>query len=243
MRYKLPTLDLHGIYHVEVPELVNKFLEKNLENLPVLIITGNSDRMQKIVKDILEEIRAGGIIFNELSPEVQEELIQYSDDNKLYMGGKIDPSIFDDESYSKERITDEDGGISVEELGKKLADGGTEMVEHEGDIDRYSRQYGFDSEDLYKAFRDAGGEFEFEKELDESYASEDYESEENKRIDSIIQRVQSAPHWKTVAIIENTEPMWWEDRIIDNIKDLKNYNGVGETFDMIERVLNMSELR
>ncbi len=75
----------------------------------------------------------------------------------------------------------------------------------------------------------------------ESKASEDYESEENKRIDSIIQRVQSAPHWKTVAIIENTEPMWWEDRIIDNIKDLKNYNGVGETFDMIERVLNMSE--
>ena len=137
--------------------------------------------------------------------------------------------------------TPEDVGISVEELGKKLADGGTEMVEHEGDIDRYSRQYGFDSEDLYKAFRDAGGEFEFEKELDESYASEDYESEENKRIDSIIQRVQSAPHWKTVAIIENTEPMWWEDRIIDNIKDLKNYNGVGETFDMIERVLNMSE--
>ena len=54
MRYKLPTLDLHGIYHVEVPELVNKFLEKNLENLPVLIITGNSNRMQKIVKDIVE---------------------------------------------------------------------------------------------------------------------------------------------------------------------------------------------
>ena len=124
------------------------------------------------VKDILEEIRAGGIIFNELSPEVQEELIQYSDDNKLYMGGKIAPSIFDDESYSKERITDEDGGISVEELGKKLADAGTEMVDHEGDIDRYSRQYGFDSEDLYKAFRDAGGEFEFEKELDESYSKE-----------------------------------------------------------------------
>ena len=145
----------------------------------------------------------------------------------------LPPLIIDD--------TPEDVGISVEELGKKLADGGTEMVEHEGDIDRYSRQYGFDSEDLYKAFRDAGGEFEFEKELDESYASEDYESEENKRIDSIIQRVQSAPHWKTVAIIENTEPMWWEDRIIDNIKDLKNYNGVGETFDMIERVLNMSE--
>ena len=54
------------------------------------------------VKDILEEIRAGGIKFKELSPDVQEELIQYSDDHKLYMGGKIDPSIFDDESYSTE---------------------------------------------------------------------------------------------------------------------------------------------
>ena len=54
MKYKLPELDLHGIYHVEVKTLVNKFLEDNLDNMPVLIITGNSDRMIKIVKKIIE---------------------------------------------------------------------------------------------------------------------------------------------------------------------------------------------
>tara|TARA_E500000331_G_C17016521_1_gene608762 strand:- start:260 stop:484 length:225 start_codon:yes stop_codon:yes gene_type:complete len=54
LKYKLPELDLHGIYHIEVKPLVNKFLEDNLDNMPVLIITGNSDRMIKIVKKIIE---------------------------------------------------------------------------------------------------------------------------------------------------------------------------------------------
>ncbi len=54
MRYKLPELDLHGIYHIEVKPLVSKFLEDNLDNMPVLIITGNSDRMIKIVSEIIK---------------------------------------------------------------------------------------------------------------------------------------------------------------------------------------------
>ncbi len=54
MKYKLPELDLHGIYHVEVKTLVNKFLEENLDNLPVMIITGNSDRMIQIVRKVVE---------------------------------------------------------------------------------------------------------------------------------------------------------------------------------------------
>ena len=54
MKYKLPELDLHGIYHIEVKPLVNKFLEDNKDNMPVIIITGNSDRMIKIVKKIIE---------------------------------------------------------------------------------------------------------------------------------------------------------------------------------------------
>ena len=54
MKYKLPTLDLHGVYHIEVERLTNKFLEENLENLPDLIITGNSDRMKEIVKKIVD---------------------------------------------------------------------------------------------------------------------------------------------------------------------------------------------
>lgn len=54
MKYKLPELDLHGIYHFEVKTLVNKFLEENLDNLPVMIITGNSDRMIQIVRKVVE---------------------------------------------------------------------------------------------------------------------------------------------------------------------------------------------
>jgi len=55
MKYKLPELDLHGIYHIEVESLVNKFLEDNQDNLPVLIITGNSDKMKEIVRKVIEE--------------------------------------------------------------------------------------------------------------------------------------------------------------------------------------------
>jgi len=54
VRYKLPELDLHGIYHIEVETLVNKFLEDNQDNLPVLIITGNSDKMKAIVREVVE---------------------------------------------------------------------------------------------------------------------------------------------------------------------------------------------
>ena len=37
MKYKLPELDLHGIYHIEVETLVNKFLEDNQDNFPTII--------------------------------------------------------------------------------------------------------------------------------------------------------------------------------------------------------------
>ena len=54
MKYKIPSLDLHGIYHVEVEKIVSKFLEDNLDNMPVLIITGNSDRMKSIVRKVVD---------------------------------------------------------------------------------------------------------------------------------------------------------------------------------------------
>ena len=57
MKYKLPTLDLHGIYHREVDNLLHNFLGKNLDNLPVEIITGNSERMKDIVKKIIESYK------------------------------------------------------------------------------------------------------------------------------------------------------------------------------------------
>ena len=55
MKYKINTLDLHGFYHREIESLVNKFLEENLDNLPVEIITGNSDRMKEIVEETVRE--------------------------------------------------------------------------------------------------------------------------------------------------------------------------------------------
>ena len=35
MKHKLPSLDLHGIYHREVDDLLHNFLNDNLDNLPV----------------------------------------------------------------------------------------------------------------------------------------------------------------------------------------------------------------
>ena len=57
MKYKLPILDLHGIYHREVDKLVHTFLNDHMNNLPVEIITGNSERMKDIVKEIIESYK------------------------------------------------------------------------------------------------------------------------------------------------------------------------------------------
>ena len=45
-------LDLHGMRHEEVDRLVENYVFLN--ELPVEIITGNSDKMIGIVKDVLE---------------------------------------------------------------------------------------------------------------------------------------------------------------------------------------------
>lgn len=45
-------LDLHRIRHEEVDRLVENFIFLN--ELPIEIITGNSDKMQGIVIDVLE---------------------------------------------------------------------------------------------------------------------------------------------------------------------------------------------
>ena len=46
-------LDLHGIKHNDSKQLILNFIEKNIDKLPVEIITGNSIEMQKIVKEII----------------------------------------------------------------------------------------------------------------------------------------------------------------------------------------------
>ena len=49
-------LDLRGFRHHEVPLKVENFLYLNQENMPILIICGNSQKMINIVKDVLEGI-------------------------------------------------------------------------------------------------------------------------------------------------------------------------------------------
>ena len=50
MRFK--TLDLHGHYHDAIERLVSNFIFLN--DLPVQIITGKSNRMRELVQQILE---------------------------------------------------------------------------------------------------------------------------------------------------------------------------------------------
>ncbi len=45
-------LDLHGKSHEDSRQLVAVFIENNIDNLPIQIITGNSVDMQVIVKKI-----------------------------------------------------------------------------------------------------------------------------------------------------------------------------------------------
>jgi hypothetical protein len=49
----MKTLDLHGVYHDEVDRLVENFILMN--DCPLEIITGNSSRMQELVKEVLEK--------------------------------------------------------------------------------------------------------------------------------------------------------------------------------------------
>ena len=49
----METLDLHGVRHHEAEEEARRFL--NFAELPCQIITGNSERMKNIVKDIVQE--------------------------------------------------------------------------------------------------------------------------------------------------------------------------------------------
>ena len=47
----MKSLDLHGKSYEVSEELVSKFIDSNINDTPIQIITGNSVEMQKIVKD------------------------------------------------------------------------------------------------------------------------------------------------------------------------------------------------
>ena len=48
------TLDLHGVKHADVDRLVENFILLN--NPPLTIICGNSDRMIKLVQEVLDRL-------------------------------------------------------------------------------------------------------------------------------------------------------------------------------------------
>lgn len=50
------TLDLHGVSHEDVPDIVHQFINANWKpNLELCIITGYSDRMRSLVYSILKQ--------------------------------------------------------------------------------------------------------------------------------------------------------------------------------------------
>jgi len=53
---RTPVLDLHGLRHDQVEHEVYHFLHENNDNMPCKIIVGMSDRMRKLVGEILEEL-------------------------------------------------------------------------------------------------------------------------------------------------------------------------------------------
>tara|TARA_Y100001960_G_C13996704_1_gene504753 strand:+ start:94 stop:315 length:222 start_codon:yes stop_codon:yes gene_type:complete len=54
------TLDLHGKQYEEAERLVLVFIENNIDNLPIEIITGNSIQMKEIVSKIIKDKELSG---------------------------------------------------------------------------------------------------------------------------------------------------------------------------------------
>lgn len=49
-------LDLHGVRHGEVDRLVEDFIYKNQDDMPLEIICGNSDRMISLVHRVTDRL-------------------------------------------------------------------------------------------------------------------------------------------------------------------------------------------
>lgn len=73
-------LDLHGYLHHEVENEVMNFLFLKAKELPVKIITGNSDKMRKIVIPLLEKYN-----FEYLIPAHNhgEVIVRFDKDHKI----------------------------------------------------------------------------------------------------------------------------------------------------------------
>jgi len=53
----MQSLDLHGIKHMDAEEMVDSFIGRHFDKLPIEIITGNSVDMQAIVKKIVDSYK------------------------------------------------------------------------------------------------------------------------------------------------------------------------------------------
>ena len=49
------TLDLHGKSYNDAKKITEIFVENNIDRLPIQIITGNSNKMKKIVLEIVQK--------------------------------------------------------------------------------------------------------------------------------------------------------------------------------------------
>ena len=52
-------LDLHGVFHSEVRDIVENFVLLNSNDLPIRIITGDSTRMRNLTINILQKHKFG----------------------------------------------------------------------------------------------------------------------------------------------------------------------------------------
>jgi Sulfite reductase, alpha subunit (flavoprotein) len=56
LEQNLLNLDLHGVRHHEVKVIVEDFILNNQEQLPLIIICGNSSKMIELVSQTLKDI-------------------------------------------------------------------------------------------------------------------------------------------------------------------------------------------
>lgn len=57
IEFKVPSLDLHGVIHSEVHLILENYVLCRQAYLPLKIITGNSEKMKKLVVDFLNNYK------------------------------------------------------------------------------------------------------------------------------------------------------------------------------------------
>lgn len=53
----MESLDLHGVRHADAEEIIDDFIGRHFDKLPIEIITGNSIQMQNFLKEIVNSYK------------------------------------------------------------------------------------------------------------------------------------------------------------------------------------------